>query len=207
MDGMHDTGNGTGPRRDEIERMDALDRWRAMLSALSLYAPTAQVRSAAVATLHEVASRSPKAVAPYVGDIAEVLDAKERRTRWDALRTLAILVEDDAPALVPVAEVVGGMLYQQESPAMRRLALHILNAISTASEEARDQVWPLLDEALLTLRTEPEYPAVLASVVLMCAAGVEDVDHLWDFALQGASDRRARVRVLAYHLRQLLSKR
>ena len=198
---------GTRDTHDEIERAGALDRWRALIATLSLYAPDPKARTAAVAALRDIAARSPKVVAPYASDISELLDAEERRARWEALSTLVALAEDDPLALVPVAEFVGAILYQPESPAMRRLALHILNAVSTASEEARDQVWPLLDEALLMLRGEPEYPAVLASVVVLCAAGVEDTDHLWDFALQDASDRRARVRVLAHRLRQLLSQK
>jgi hypothetical protein len=204
MDGLrHDSGPD---RRDELDRMDALDMWRALLSALSLYAPTPHVRAAAIAALHEIAERSPHVVAAYASDIAEVLDVEERRTRWEALSTLAVLAEDDAAALAPVAELVSGVLYQQESPAMRRVALHILNEVSLASDETRAQVWPLLDEALLMLRGEPEYPSVLATVVLLLSAGLEDTDHLWDYALQDADDRRARVRVLAHHMRQLLER-
>ncbi len=206
MDGTHDTGL-QGRREDESELTGALDRWRALLAALSLHAPTPRVRASAVGTLHELAERSPHLVAPYASDLADVLDVEERRTRWEALSVLALLAEDDPRQLAPVAEVVSGVLYRPESPAMRRLALHILNAVSMASDEARAQVWPLLDEALLLLRGEPEYPAVLASVVLMLSAGVEDTDHLWDYALQDASDRRARVRVLAHHMRQLLERR
>ncbi len=204
MDGTHDSIEGSG-RHDELDRAALLDRWRALLSALSLYAPAHRVRVSAVAALREIAARSPKVVAVYASDVAGLLDVEERRTRWEALSTLAVLAEDDPQSLAPVAEAVSGVLYQHESPAMRRLALHVLNEISMASDEARAQVWPLLDEALLLLRGEPEYPAVLASVVLLLSAGIEETDHLWDYALQDASDRRARVRVLASQMRELLS--
>lgn len=200
MEGTHDI-------LQPHERDESLDRWRAMLAALSLYAPARHVRTDAVASLRVVAEHAPHLVAPYASDLAEILDAEQRRIRWDALAALALVAEVEPQAVAPVAELVSGVLYQQESPAMRRLALHILNTVSTASEEARDQVWPLMDEALLLLRGEPEYPSVLASVVLLCAAGVEDTDHLWEYAVQDASDRRARVRVLALRLRELLSER
>jgi hypothetical protein len=206
MEAEHDIF-GSRDLDDERRQFEALDRWRALLATLSLHAPAGRTRCDAVASLRSVAERAPHLVAPYACDVAELLDAEERRVRWEAIGVLALLAEAHPAAVAPTVEIVSTVLYQQESPAMRRLALHILDAVSAASEEARDQVWPLLDEALLLLRGEAEYPAVLASVVFMCAAGVEDTEHLMEFAVQDASDRRARVRVLASRLRELLAER
>jgi hypothetical protein len=189
----------------ELEDPIAPDRWRAMLAALSLYAPAARVRAAAAASLREVASRTPSAVAPYADDLAEALYVVERRTRWDALSALACIAEPEPDAVIGVAEIVSEALYQEASPAMRRLALHVLTTAALASEEGRPVVWQLLDEALLLLRGEAEYPALLASVLSTLPDEIGDVEHLRDIAMQGASDRRARVRVLAHDLRRRLS--
>jgi hypothetical protein len=205
MEGTHDNLPERG--REELERPGAADRWRAMLAALSLYAPAAHARLAALATLRDIALRTPTAVAPYAADLAWALDADERRARWDALVTLALACEAAPETVGEIAELVGAVLYQPDSPAMRRTALVILTTAALESERTRAAVWPLLDEALLLMRNEPEYPAVLASVVRVLAEGVDWDDHLWEYAVQDANDRRARVRVLAWKLRLLLSER
>lgn len=206
MEGQYDTHPEAG-RSSELEPADALARWRAMLSALSLYAPAAPVRAHAAAALHDVALLHPETVAPYAADLADALYAEERRIRWDALAALGLVGESDPAALLPVREDLTVVLYRTDSSAMQVLALRLLTLMACSSPEAAALVWPLLDEALLMLRGDPLYPLVLSAVVAVIGGADEDTSHLWEVAQLDAGDRRARVRVLAWRLRELLRAR
>ena len=113
------------------------------------------------------AQDQPEAVAPYLDQVIPLLAAKDKRVRWEAMHTLALIARHVAGPMAALLPQLREAIRQDTSTIVRGYAVEALGEYAGTSASAAQAAWPVLLEALTLW--EGDY-ANLALVALTRAA-------------------------------------
>lgn len=105
-------------------------------------------RQRAASALSIAAAEDAAAVAPFIDVVIEGLEKPEAQTRWECLNILCAFIK--AGIAVPASVLVDAedALFDEESGFVREAAFKYYCLYGSSSEQASEEVWPNLDEAI-----------------------------------------------------------
>jgi len=125
-------------------------------------------RIRAAGAVHEVALIAPAVLKPHVAELIDALERPEPQTRWEVLGALEALVPFDPRGVEKAVASASLALHDASSGVVRAAGFRMLAALGATTANRAGKVWPLLDEALRCYHGDPEYPAMLGGLVLLC---------------------------------------
>lgn len=111
---------------------------------------------------------------PHLGALIAALDFPEAQTRWEALAALAQFAFIDAGMVEEAYDGAEAALFDEDSAIVRLGAFRFLARLGASSPERSDLVWHLLDEAIQCYHGDPEYRAMLASLLEFAGGDLSD---------------------------------
>lgn len=131
----------------------------------TLSADVRRNRQLASAALFNIAKTDPEKLTDHIDAFLDALNRPEAQTRWEALETLAIMVDYDARTCSKGIADAETALFDEESGPVRLGAVRYLCKIGATTTNRSDKVWPLLDEAIQCYHGDLEYGDMLIALV------------------------------------------
>ena len=122
-------------------------------------------RQQAAATVYLAAQAKPERLIEQSDAIFDALMRPEAQTRWECLRALACLVPAGLKLRKNEIALVEDALFDEDSGNVREAAFLLLCTYGATTKSASKKVWSLLDEAIQCYHGNPEFAAMLSSLI------------------------------------------
>ena len=122
-------------------------------------------RQQAASTILITAQMQPERLAEQSDAIFDALMRPEAQTRWECLRALACLVPTGLKLRKNEIALVEDALFDEDSGNVREAAFLLLCTYGATGKSASRHVWSLLDEAIQCYHGNPEFAAMLSSLI------------------------------------------
>ena len=163
-----------GVDKDELAERAARDP-KALAEVMeALSGADRRKRQQAARVVQSLASSDPNVLRPHADALADALERPESQTRWEILGALEKLVSTDARIIDRALPGITTALHDSESGVVRLAAFRVLCAYGSTTAKRSERVWPLIDEAVRVYHGDPEFPAMLSSVVRLVSSGAAD---------------------------------
>jgi len=131
-------------------------------------------RQQAALVVNSLATHHPDVLRTQADALADALERPESQTRWEILGALEKLVATDARIIDRALPGITTALHDSESGVVRLGAFRVLCAYGSTTAKRSERVWPLIDEAIRVYHGDPEFPAMLSSVIKLVSGGAAD---------------------------------
>lgn len=136
---------------------------KALIDQLS--APSRRDRQIAASAVKEVAHRDNTKLIPYINEIVDALNRPEAQTRWEALESLAHLIEHDSRTCSKALPDAETALFDEESGPVRLAAMRFLCKLGGTTQARSEKVWPLINEGIQCYHGDTEYNDMLIAII------------------------------------------
>lgn len=135
--------------------------------------PSRSTRQEAAHALAQIARETPDALADVLDQMIDALDRPEAQTRWEVLDALSLMAAagQDVSGAFDRAET---SLFDERSLRVCLAAFRYMSAYGSTSEEASDQAWPLMSEALQCYHGDTIYRDMLMALLEFARGTVSD---------------------------------
>lgn len=123
-------------------------------------------RQRTAATLAIIAEQKPELVAPHAQLVIDSLGHPEAQTRWECLNILGSLLKAGETFTKEVLDAAEDSLFDEKSGIVREAAFRYYCLYGATSEQASDEAWPNLDEAIQCYHGNPEFSDELTHLVV-----------------------------------------
>ena len=122
-------------------------------------------RQVSASALHVIAKANPEKLVQYIDALVDALNRPEAQTRWEALETLAILVDLDARACGKALVGAETSLFDEESGPARLAAMRFFCKYGATTALRSEKVWPLIDEGIQCYHGDLEFNDMLTALI------------------------------------------
>ena len=129
-------------------------------------------RQKAAATLSLAAKVEPAAVEPVLGAVLDALAMPGNQTRWECLNILCARAAAGLMSADDAYDAAEEALFDENSGIVREAAFRLLCLSGSASPEASERVWPLIDEAIQCHHGNGEFNDMLTSLAAFAESGL-----------------------------------
>ncbi|MGN0261334.1 MAG: hypothetical protein ACI4B9_00565 [Eggerthellaceae bacterium] len=122
-------------------------------------------RQHAAGVFNLISQEHPESLIPIIPSLLDGLERPEAQTRWNTLEALEHLIPLAPDQCIEAFDGAEDALFNDKDGFLREKAFSFLCALASLSSEVISRVWPLLDEAVQCYHGNPEFPAMLASLL------------------------------------------
>lgn len=161
-------GNIVGDKNEAIriaaaEALNDETKLHQLVEALAV--SSRRERQIAASTIHVIATMEPEKLTDSIDELVDALNRPEAQTRWEALDTLAIMVDYDARTCNKALAEAETCLFDEESGPVRLGAVRFLCKLGATTANRSEKVWPLIDEAIQCYHGDLEFNDMLTAIV------------------------------------------